>query len=43
VRLRVWPRSRGRDHAYALPKSAQWAANEELRSGGQGSPWQRFP
>jgi hypothetical protein len=46
VRLRLRPRRGprgGRDYAYGLPASQQWARNEALKSGGQGSPWQRFP
>ncbi len=46
ARLRVWPRRGprgGRTHAYSLPAGRQWARNEALRSGGQGSPFQRFP
>lgn len=46
VRLRVWPRrgpKGGRDFAHAMPADRQWARNETLRSGGQGSPFQRFP
>ena len=46
VRLRVWPRGGakgGREFAYAMPAARQWARNEDLRSGGQGSPFQRFP
>jgi hypothetical protein len=46
VRVRIFPRRGprgGREHAYALPASEQWARNDALKSGGQGSPWQRFP
>lgn len=46
ARLRVRPRrgpKGGRTHAYNLPAGRQWARTESLRSGGQGSPFQRFP
>ena len=46
ARLRLFPRSGprgGRHHGTVVtPARDQWARNESLKSGGQGSPWQRF-
>jgi hypothetical protein len=42
LRVRIWRDHEGREHAGRMPAAERWTDNPDLRSGGRGSPLQRF-